>query len=169
GGGARSRRTSGRAGSWSPSTTSPPRPRNCATPSPPPREPTPRSACCSRTATAIAQSRSTITTACVIRAWSAFLARRIGWATSSARVGGRDHGAAPLPPRLGEGGRSEAETGWERPGDPDLGVLRASSPPPGFALSGSATLPGTGREKRNAHLYRQKENGPEVSLRPVLL
>src|SRR5690606_4474700 len=132
------------------------------------REPTPRSACCSRTATAIARSTSTTTTACATRAWSALPARQIGWATSSARVDGNPR-RTPLPPRLGEGGRREAETGWGRPGDPDLGVLRASSPPPGFALSGSATLPGTGREKRSAYLYRPKENGPEVSLRPVLL
>jgi len=52
---------------------------------------------------------------------------------------------SPLPPRNGEGGRSEAETGWGRHGEPDSERARvAEPPPPGRSAN---PLPGTGREK----------------------
>ncbi|WP_425991422.1 DUF6468 domain-containing protein [Brevundimonas sp. TWP2-3-2] len=54
----------------------------------------------------------------------------------------------PLPPPAGEGGRSEAETGWGRQGEPDTDRTRvAESPPPGRSAT---TLPRGGRENVSA-------------------
>ena len=54
----------------------------------------------------------------------------------------------PLPTPAGEGGRSEAETGWGRQGEPDTDRTRvAESPPPGRSAT---TLPRRGRENVNA-------------------
>jgi hypothetical protein len=50
---------------------------------------------------------------------------------------------APLPPPAGEGGRSEAESGWGRQGEPDSDRARvAGSPPPGRSAA-PVTVPGT--------------------------
>ncbi len=52
------------------------------------------------------------------------------------------------PSPSGEGGRSEAETGWGRQGEPDTDRARvAESPPPGRSAT---TLPRRGRENVNA-------------------
>jgi hypothetical protein len=64
---------------------------------------------------------------------------------------------APLPPPPGEGGRSEAETGWGRPGDTGSDRARVAEPPPPgrSATPSSARMravvdPVPGREKSAA-------------------
>jgi hypothetical protein len=51
---------------------------------------------------------------------------------------------APLPPRAGESGRNEAETGWGGQGEPNSDRARGTEPPPSVRVA--TPLPRGGRE-----------------------